>query len=541
MKEREFNLADEPWIQVMESDYTVREISLKDALIHAHRYVRLAGETEPQNVAVLRLLIALTHTIFTRVDLNGNPDPVEDDEEAAMTRWADLKNNGCLPEGPILDYLDRWQDRFWLFDPEYPFYQVPSAASGTANTAAKLNGEVSESNNKTRLFSFISGEGRRGMNYAESARWLLFINGFDDCAAKQRDKSLGKRSFTVGWLGKLGLVTAEGSSLFETILLNMPMILDEGPWKEDDLPSWELHEPCAEERRTIPMPENLAGLMTLQSRRILLQKEGERVTGYFILGGDAFSEQDAIREPMTLWRKIQEKKGGPVSTIPKRHDRAKQIWRDFGALVSKEGDSRRPGVVSWIGRLKEEGMLPGRPLVTLRISCVRYDSSQSSSITDSFSDVITFHVELLIELGKDWIRTVMEQISLIEDAAEAVGNLASNLGKAAGQHGDALNTASKTAKEQFYLGLDIPFRDWLLELDPKQSVDERLDLTQHWQNQARHIGLGLGRDLVDQKGDAAFVGRIVKDKDRERHYSAPEAYRWFRRRMNEIYPYTEGR
>ena len=541
MKEREFNLADEPWIQVMQKDCAVRQVSLKEALIYAHQYVRLAGEMEAQNVAILRLLIALTHTIFTRVNLAGEADPVEDDEDYAITRWNDLNNNGCMPEKPVLDYFEKWHDRFWLFDPDHPFFQVPEAASGTPNTAAKLNGEVSESNNKFRLFSFISGEGREGMEYAESARWLLFLNGFDDCAAKQRDKSLGKRSFTVGWLGKLGLVTVEGENLFETILLNMPMVLEDGAWKEEDLPAWELPEPCAEERRTIAMPENLAGLLTLQSRRILLRREEDLVTGYFILGGDAFSEQNAIREPMTLWRRTQEKKDEPACTIPRRHERAKQIWRDFGALVAQDGDSRRPGVLSWVSRLKEKGLLPGRPLVTLRIYSVRYDSSQSSSITDSFSDSITFHSELLRELGKDWIRAIIDQIGLIDSAADAVGNLAVNLGKAAGQHGDVLTGASKTAKEQLYVTLDIPFRDWLLELDPEQDPDERLDLEKQWKEQARRTALEIGREMVDQKGDAAFVGRMVKDKNKERHYSAPEAYRWFRYRMNEIYPYAERR
>ena len=145
------------------------------------------------------------------------------------------------------------------------------------------------------------------------------------------------------------------------------------------------------------------------------------------------------------------------------------------------------------------------------------------------------------ELGKDWIRAIIDQIGLIDSAADAVGNLAVNLGKAVGQHGDVLTVASKAAKEQLYVTLDIPFRDWLLELDPEQDPDERLDLEKQWKEQARRIALEIGREMVDQKGDAAFVGRMVKDKNKERHYSAPEAYRWFRYRMNEIYPYAERR
>ena len=57
-----------------------------------------------------------------------------------------------FPEQPIRDYLEQWKDRFWLFHPEWPFWQVPEAAIGTEYGAAKLNGEMSESSNKIRLF-----------------------------------------------------------------------------------------------------------------------------------------------------------------------------------------------------------------------------------------------------------------------------------------------------------------------------------------------------------------------------------------------------
>ena len=55
MKEVEFNLLDEPWVRVLCPDCTVREVSLTDALLHAHEYKSLAGELPTQDVAVLRL------------------------------------------------------------------------------------------------------------------------------------------------------------------------------------------------------------------------------------------------------------------------------------------------------------------------------------------------------------------------------------------------------------------------------------------------------------------------------------------------------
>ena len=71
MKEIEFNLLTEPWIRVRLRDNTVREVSLTEALVSAQDYADLAGEMPTQNAAVLRLLLAVLFTVFSRVDVNG--------------------------------------------------------------------------------------------------------------------------------------------------------------------------------------------------------------------------------------------------------------------------------------------------------------------------------------------------------------------------------------------------------------------------------------------------------------------------------------
>ena len=60
----EFNLLDEPWIRVRTRDCRIKEVSLKDVFIHAHEYEDLAGETAAQDVAMLRLLLAVLHCTF---------------------------------------------------------------------------------------------------------------------------------------------------------------------------------------------------------------------------------------------------------------------------------------------------------------------------------------------------------------------------------------------------------------------------------------------------------------------------------------------
>lgn len=215
MEQMEFNLLDEPWIRVMTEDCIVVERSLMQVLLNSHQYQRLADELPTQDVALLRLLLAILQTVFYRVDPEGEDDPIED-RAAAIRRWQALWNAGRFPVQPIRTYLETWKDRFWLFHPEHPFYQVPAAAVGTKFKASKLNGELSESAHKMRLFPLRDGEEKETLSYAEAARWLVTLIGFDDSASTKKETGTG-----TGWLGDRVNVYAIGENLFETLMLNL--------------------------------------------------------------------------------------------------------------------------------------------------------------------------------------------------------------------------------------------------------------------------------------------------------------------------------
>ena len=103
MQEIEFNLLTEPWVRVRLPDNTVQEVSLTDALVHAQEYMDLAGEMSTQDAAMLRLLLAVLFTVFSRVNEVGEPEPLED-EETALERWGALWELKHFPEQPIRDY-----------------------------------------------------------------------------------------------------------------------------------------------------------------------------------------------------------------------------------------------------------------------------------------------------------------------------------------------------------------------------------------------------------------------------------------------------
>lgn len=542
MKEVEFNLLDEPWVRVLCPDCTVREVSLTDALLRAHEYNGLAGELPTQDVAVLRLLLAVLHTVFSRVDAQGENAPISAGAEPdmALDRWESLWRLKHFPVQPITSYLEKWHERFWLFHPERPFWQVPQAKIGTAYSAAKLNGEISESGNKLRMFTAYSGTGKSALTYAQAARWLLYVNGFDDTSAKPKGKGLP--STGAGWLGKLGLILAQGDTLFETLMLNLVLLKDgEQPW-QPPLPCWELEHARSTERTEIPQPDNPAVLLTLQSRRLLLNREGESVTGYTLLGGDFFERENAFCEQMTVWRAAQASKNAPVVYLPKRHDPAKQFWREFSSVFLQESGGRCPGVVWWIEELihPKNAILDRKTLIRFQITGVGY-GDKDFFVTDTFSDSLTFHTALLDELGRRWRQKITDEIDRCGKLAQAVGNLAKSLDIAASDpdHAGKKNSA-KAAREQFYFRLDQPFRRWLCDIDPAWDSETAEKHIFQWRADAKRIAQTLGRQLVDQSGSAAFIGRMIKSSgskasDKETYYSAPKVYNWFLADVNRVY------
>ena len=527
MQATEFNLLREPWIRVRMRDYTVKEVSLTDALLHAQEYVDLAGEMPTQDAAMLRLLLAVLHTVFSRVDAKGDPAPLVTTDKALL-RWGELWKLGHFPEQPLRDYLDKWQERFWLFHPERPFWQVPEAKIGTEYAASKLNGELSESSNKLRLFSAYAGNGKAELSYAQAARWLLSVNGYDDTSAKPKGKGLP--SVGAGWLGKLGYIQAQGKNLFETLMLNLTFLQDAAKLWGENHPCWELDVPRSAERTEIALPDNPAQLLTLQSRRLLLHRQGAKVVGFTLLGGDFFPRENAFAEQMTVWRDQdpkQSKKTGTYTFVPSRHDPSRQFWREFPAVFCEEGGGmRKPGVVRWEELLQSDQgrQLDRRRMVCFRISGMKY-GDKDFFVNDSFSDSLTFQAELLEALKKPWRTKITTEIGNCERAAKIVGHLAQNLALAAGGGGDA---DSESARAQFYFRIDQPFRRWLQSIDPE--MDDQDEKMAQWQEQAHQIAKELGRQMVEQAGTAAFVGHRIPDrnnKEKSYLYTAPKAYNSF--------------
>ena len=196
-----FNLLDEPWISVLvDKNGEKTDVSMLEFFKNADHYYSLAGEMETQNFAVMRFLLSVVQTVFSRFDYHGDvlpgiildekwrqTEPLDEDDRddfelAAEESWEQLFLSGQFPD-IVCNYLEKWRDHFFLFDEEYPIYQVnqremdeimskiPKKSKPTTIYGKNLNRTISESENKTALFAPVVST-KRG-NRSRSARKRL--------------------------------------------------------------------------------------------------------------------------------------------------------------------------------------------------------------------------------------------------------------------------------------------------------------------------------------------------------------------------------
>lgn len=97
-----YNLLDEKWIQVASKD-TVEKVSIKELFAGAANYKELAGDMKTQDFAVMRVMLAILHTVFSRFDSNGDPYEFFEVDKESFLQIGELEEN----------YLDDYEDALY--------------------------------------------------------------------------------------------------------------------------------------------------------------------------------------------------------------------------------------------------------------------------------------------------------------------------------------------------------------------------------------------------------------------------------------------
>ncbi len=537
---------------IVDKKGNTEDVSLKTLFENAHHYVALGGDTQTQNFAVLRVILAVLHTVFSRFDASGEPysvlyldgkmrplgivedeDDREDYLESMMETWEDLWKQGVFPD-IIQAYLDMWSDRFFLLHDEFPFFQVckEDVAEGRINQTKpseilgkNINRLVSESANKPALFSpkYQKGYNKEKMSLSEMARWLITFQGYSGLGDKTIFKGKKYVKKSKGWLFDLGGLFFSGGNLFETLLLNLPLVHPEEQYQGvQQRPSWEV---SSKENlsRYFPMrnPDNLAELYTIWSRAIYISPDLEPNEGVClgVVKLPAINLKKFNLEPMTIWREKSE-------FIPRKHVAHQALWRSFGLFATPNQPNKsylQPGIMSWLYKIHET---IGDYNITVNAVSMQDDGNPMACVpTDEIIDNLRIQDFVLTEISDEgWALRIEDTVEETKRIIERTyKNFISDLR-------DIRNISSSLFVnqhvEQMYFLIDQPFRDWLSSIRVNDLKSEKIF---EWREILRKLVLNQAERIIAEAGPRDYTGIVADEADgRKETKNIAISYRRFR-------------
>jgi CRISPR system Cascade subunit CasA len=393
-----FNLASNPWIPVLDVAGGRRLVGIRDALCDAHRIERISPVSPLAEVALHRLILAILHRAL--------------DGPSHTVKAVELYESGQLPRNRIEDYLNAWKHRFNLFDPRYPFFQVPDLPDDSPLPWTKLLPECASGHNPT-LFDHTTDDNPPLVSPAEAAVALIVHQSF---APGGLIKRLGVTSGKAGPLASAAVFLPQGATLFETLLLNLTPYDGAG-----DEPIWErppYRTRDVEGGRAQAMLSGRTRIYTWMSRAVRFLPEDSGTVRFIAYGPGVQPLEAPDLDPMCAYRRTD--RGIRSYRLPQ--DRS--FWRDFEAVLPGEPGWLAPGVLDHAREfLRQTGRMSLLfPLV------VAGQLTDQAKVVDVRREVYPLSVRSMAPDAAGAIRRALERARSVGDALDrAARQLAGSL------------------------------------------------------------------------------------------------------------------
>ena len=521
MKNPEFNLLDEPWIPVRLLDGTIADVGLLELLRRTTDIADLACELPTQSIAIQRLVLAVAYRVATPRDTRD---------------WVRQWEDGA-PTEQMIEYLERWRDRFYLFGGRFPFMQVADLRTAK-DSVSGLEKLIADVPNGEQFFTTRHGRALACIPPSEAARWLVHAQAYDPSGIRSGavgdSQVKGGKGYPIGpsWCGHLGLVWLKGKDLDETLVLNLIPADAAGLRGVDSSTewgacSWEASEPETSARGDYslldpagtPRELSIPRLLTWHSRRIRLVGDSSGVTGVVLAQGDKLAPQEMrLYEPQSLWKYStpQSKKFKTDVYMPRKFKTGRALWRNLpGTLptvTTVQGVDKQTkqeflpsATLSFHYQLDNASIQTSYPKV-MRIQAVGVTyGPKEATFEDIYSDELTLSVAVMRVEREDLSAEIDRQVRLTEEVARDVGTLAANLARAAGESGDGAGDGARDrAKELFFSAVDTDFRTWLSQVDGHESAR---DAGRRWERALRQHATDIQAELVRGASSSAIIGR----------------------------------
>lgn len=560
MAGRHFNLVTKSWIKVVDENNQEKQVSLQNLFKNAVHYRQLAGEMKAQDLAILRFLIAILTTVYSRfndrdesyswleIDPNtlqsisfDEDDYIDNGEKDLLNTWQGLYHRKTF--SPIvIKYLQTYLTSFDLFDTAHPFYQVTRdqydslvpankvIAKGKGTVAIKqLNRTISESNNSPDIFLPKTPLQKNQVSVPELVRWLITYQNYTAVTDKTKIVTRNKFSISKGWLYGLNSVFIKGKTLFDTLMLNLILINQEENEYIEQKPVWEYSiDDYIQQRKDTLLPPDLAGLYTVWSRIIHIEWDKNNQPILFSAILPKLESQDAFIEPMTTWKQLKEHYEPAVRSL---NTYGESMWRHFGQYINtrennekQDGKMREPGIVRWLNFLKRKHFIQDDFTIHLATINLISDKKPSKLPVAEFSDEMKINADVLFDTNltarEYWPGRIEEVIELTDKIGLCLRIFAKSAGSLKG-----LNNPNQYADHiaaSFYEQLNELFYDWLANLTNHDERDQKINL---WKQQIKKIVIDSAQVLLDNASSQEIYGREDKNKQIDNIFTEYQRFR----------------
>ncbi|OFO77088.1 type I-E CRISPR-associated protein Cse1/CasA [Rothia sp. HMSC065D02] len=541
-----FNLCYEPWIPVLYASGKVQIVSLKKLFEDSGTIRKIHAGDATTDVAILGVAtVVLFRAILTDSGEYG-------ELYTSPKNWIQGVRSGD-PERLkfIFDYLEKYQNRFDLFDAERPFMQVADLHTSKCEVKP-VSRLVLDS--ESEYFSMRAEQTLTSLNYAEAARYLVTVQAYDYSGIKSGavgdPRVKGGRGYPigVGWYGATGKIIVHGENLTETLLycidyeqlLNVERVRGKNHRLAlQDKPVWERELPDTAAPRAYtggdptkykdePTPATgMCEILTWQSRRVRLFPENGRVTGVLVSNGDKWLDRNTYTDPLTAYRfsKNQSTQTHYV-WMPQTHSAERTLWRGADALLTRLSSSQekqnKPATV--IRQISSGKYFSPDTKTKIQLVGMVY-GTQSSIVEETIDESVTLELGILTEQGAEISAMVRDNIQLTMDASIALGQYAGNLLRAAGKEYEFRPSVTESILHR----MEDEFRSWLADLSVSDDVSAQ---AAKWQSKVRRILEGEADQLAVSAGPKAAIGTIYD----EQLYNTAKARRQFGGRLYKLLP-----
>lgn len=301
-----FNLIDEPWIPVRFPDGSRAELGIRDTLLRAKK-IAVIEDASP-------LVVASLHRFLLAVLYRALEGPTDIDQAKSWFKAG-------LPADKIAAYLEQWRPRFWLFDEQLPFGQIPDFEPKKWNAWTVLAAEHNANNAKV-LFDHIDVTQPGDISANKAIRWVLAIQTFTLGGGNSEFRYTKGAPST-----KTAMFLPLGRNLEDTLLLSL--VPQNRAVLSHDLPIWERSVDSATSLKAgvVRAIGGFADRYTWRTRSIRLRcDEAGNVNSLAFASGVENASKDTL-DPMLAYRVDKDKGRLPIQF------KERGVWRDFDSLM----------------------------------------------------------------------------------------------------------------------------------------------------------------------------------------------------------------